>query len=277
MAQPVPVPEYQFEEEEDALAAARASWTAAVNNIVTEDETPVDNIFSAKQQRLLTRSLYSSWTPPPREDQPEEKRKFLADANVGVFYSPYFPPVVPDMFLSLDVAPHPDWHLHDHRSYFVWEFQKAPDVVVEIVSNHKGGELSSKLRLYAQIDVPYYVVHDPWQLLSTDVVQVYERGLSKRYRLRKDLQLPEVGLGVTLWQGEFEGYTNTWLRWCDAAGNMIPTGEERARSETAARHEAEEQVRREATARHEAEARATRAEAELAQLREELERLKTKA
>jgi Uma2 family endonuclease len=274
---PQPLPESLFEEEDDALAAARASWTAAVNKIETEDDTPVDNLFSAKQQRLLARVLYSSWTPPPHEDHSEEKRKFLADANVGVFYSPYFPPVVPDMFLSLDVEPHPDWHLHDHRSYFVWEFQKTPDVVVEIVSNHKGGELSEKLRLYAQIDVPYYVVHDPWQVLSTDVVRVYERGIGRRYRLRKDLQLPEVGLGVTLWQGEFEGYTDTWLRWCDAAGNMIPTGEERARSEAAARQEAEEQVRREATARHEAEARATRAEAELAQLREELERLRAKA
>lgn len=274
MAQPLL--EYLFEEEDGALAAAKVAWTEAVKNIVTEDETPVDNLFSAKQQTLL-KALYSSWTPPPREDQPEEKRKFLADVNVGVFYSPYSPPVVPDMFLSLDVEPHPDWHAHDHRAYFVWEFQKTPDVVVEIVSNRKGGELGEKLRLYARIDVTYYVVHDPWQLLSTDVVRVYERGIGRRYRLRKDLQLPEVGLGVTLWQGEFEGYTDTWLRWCDAEGNMIPTGEERAvcaearvTSEAAARQEAEARVTS-------AEARAVRAEAELARLREELAQLKAKA
>jgi hypothetical protein len=174
------------------------------------------------------------------------------------------------MFLSLDVEPHPDWHAHEHRSYFVWEFQKTPDVAVEIVSNRKGGELSEKLRLYARIDVTYYVVHDPWQLLSTDVVRVYERGTGRRYRLRKDLQLPEVGLGMTLWQGEFEGYTDTWLRWCDAAGNLIPTGEERA-------VRAEARTASEATARHEAETRATQAEAELARLREELAQLKAKA
>jgi len=74
---------------------------------------------------------------------------------------------------------------------------------------------------------------------------------------------------VTLWQGEFEGHTNTWLRWCDAAGNVIPTGEELA-------VRAEARMTDETTARQEAEARAAHAEAELARLREEVERLRLK-
>lgn len=32
-----------------------------VDDLVTEDDTPVDNIFSAKQHRLLVEPLYSSW------------------------------------------------------------------------------------------------------------------------------------------------------------------------------------------------------------------------
>lgn len=68
---------------------------------------------------------------------------------------------------------------------------------------------------------------------------------------------------MILWEGEFEGHTNPWLRWCDTAGTVIPTGEERARQEV--------------TARQEAEVRAARAETELARLREEVERLKEKA
>ena len=270
MAQPLP--EHLLEEYD--LVEVAAAWTEAINNLETENDEPVDNLFSAKQQRLLTRALYSSWTPPTSEDHPEEKRKFLADANVGMFYSPHQPPIVPDFFLSLDVEPHQDWYTKEHRSYFTWEFEKTPDVVVEIVSNRKGGELSEKLRRYAQIDVTYYIVYDPQQLLSTDIIRVHERGFGKRYRLRKDLQLPEIGLSVTLWQGEFEGHTDTWLRWCDAAGNVIPTGEERARREAVARQEAEV---REVTARQEAEVRAAHAEAELARLREEVERLRGKA
>ena len=37
-----------------------------------------------------------------------------------------------------------------------------------------------------------------------------------------------LGLGVTLWQGVYEGLGRTWLRWCDQTGNVLPTGAERA-------------------------------------------------
>ena len=35
----------------------------SVDHLVTEDDTPVDNFPSAKQQRLLVESLYNTWTP----------------------------------------------------------------------------------------------------------------------------------------------------------------------------------------------------------------------
>ena len=40
---------------------------------------------------------------------------------------------------------------------------------------------------------------------------------------------PEVGLGLRVWQGAFEGLEDVWLRWCDANGEIIPTAEERVR------------------------------------------------
>ncbi len=39
---------------------------------------------------------------------------------------------------------------------------------------------------------------------------------------------PEVGLGLRLWEGSFEGRPGTWLRWCGRDGQVIPTGAERA-------------------------------------------------
>jgi hypothetical protein len=36
---------------------------------------------------------------------------------------------------------------------------------------------------------------------------------------------------VTLWDGTYEGKTDTWLRWTDADGNLILTGRERAEQE----------------------------------------------
>lgn len=230
-------------------------WEQLLANIITEDDEPVDNLPSATQQRLLVTPLYDSWTPPPPEDEhadePEAKRKFLATANVGVFSKPENNPLVPDMLLSLDVETPYDWEAKVHRSYFIWHFGKPPDVVVEIVSNKEGHELDTKLKRYAQMDVTYYVVYDPQQLLSNDVLRVYERGFAgRRYRRRQDYQLPEVGLNLTLWEGTYEDGTGVWLRWCDANGNLIPTGAE---------------------GREQAEAENARLRAELEQLRKQLE------
>ncbi|MEJ7710050.1 MAG: Uma2 family endonuclease [Pyrinomonadaceae bacterium] len=211
-----------------------------VDNIATEDDTPVDNLFSEKQQRLLTETLYSSWNETGSESQRTvARRMFLAASNVGLFPSVHQPPLVPDMFLSLDVEVADDWYEKSHRSYFFWEFGKAPEVVIEIVSNRKGHELGSKLHDYARIGVAYYVVHDLTTQLSDEVVRVYELYVGK-YQRRADTILPGVALGLRLWEGAYEGKQALWLRWCDESGALIPTGAERARHETErARHEAE--------------------------------------
>jgi hypothetical protein len=215
-----------------------------IETLVTEDDEPVDNMFSAKQQTLLKRALYSSWTPPPSEDQPKKRRKFLADVNVAIYFALHEQPLVPDFFLSLDVQPNKDWHKKEHRSYFVWDFGKVPEAVVEVVGNREGGELTRKLKDYARMGVIYYAVHDPEKLLSKDVLRVYEIGFGKRYRLRKDYQLPELGLSLTLWKGVFEDWKDTWLRWCDVKGRLIPTGQERAAGAERRARAAEAEVER---------------------------------
>lgn len=40
--------------------------------------------------------------------------------------------------------------------------------------------------------------------------------------------LEQVSLGLTPWQGEFEGRQDTGLRWQDAAVGILLTGDERA-------------------------------------------------
>ncbi len=258
-----------------ALAYIPYDLRDVIENIVTEDDEPVDNLFSEKQQTLLKRTLYSSWTPPPAAaKKTKQRRKFLAAANVGIFFAVHEAPLVPDFFLSLDVAPHQNWYDKEHRTYFVWEFGKVPELALEIVSNRKGKELTDKFKDYARMGVNYYVVYDPQQRLSKDVLCVYELGFGKRYRPRKDYKMPELGLSLKLWRGEFEGHIDTWLRWCDARGRLIPTGEERAVSAEA---EAQQATRRAASAEAQAQQaaqRAASAEAELEQLRAELIRLK---
>lgn len=206
-----------------------------IRDLITEDDTPVDNLPSEKQQRLLTEPLYSSWAGPG------DGRPFLAAANVGIFSMVRTPAVVPDMFLSLDVEVAEDWWQKAHRSYFLWEFGKPPDLVVEIVSNREGGEDTEKKLKYQRMRVTYYVIHDPLRQVMPEILTVY-RLTDAVYGREESARFPLLGLGLTLWEGSFEGKRDTWLRWTDAEGAIIPTGKERAEQERARADEAEHRL-----------------------------------
>ncbi|BAY85206.1 hypothetical protein NIES267_47050 [Calothrix parasitica NIES-267] len=187
------------------------------NKLVTEDDTPVDNFASEKQQRLLAGSLYSSL----------QNQTFIAAANVGIYHIYKQPPIVPDVLLSFDVQVPENWWEKRNRCYFVWEFGKPPEVVIEIVSNKIGDELGDKLKTYEHMRVSYYIVYDPTQQLGEKQLRIYEL-VGRRFRETSETWLEQVELGLTLWKGEFEGRQDTWLRWCYQDGNILPTGDERA-------------------------------------------------
>jgi len=185
---------------------------------------------------------------------------FLAAADLGLFYGiNQTESLAPDVLLSLDVSVPEDWSEQRKRSYFVWEFGKPPDAIIEIVSNKKGGELSDKWQKYARIGVAYYVVFDPLEQLSSEILQVYVLHGGCYQRLQ-DAWLESVGLGLTVWAGEFEGkYYHRWLRWCNREGNLLLTGDEQAEQE---RQQTEQERQR-----------ADRAEQQLEQERQRAERL----
>lgn len=203
-----------------------AAFYAEMAQLVTEDDTPMDNIFSEKQQRLLTDPLYAS------QSFPGGQHPFVAMANVGLFYGMRIPPLVPDMLLSLDVQlPEEVWSKH-HRAYFTWMYGKPPEIVIEVVSNTEGDELGTKRETYPQIGIWFYVVFDPTQVLKRGVLNVFElqRG---SYVERTTTWFPEIGLGLKLWHGSYEGLRADWLRWCYEDGTVVPTGAERAEQEHA--------------------------------------------
>jgi Uma2 family endonuclease len=214
-----------------------------IHNLTTEDDTPVDNLPSEKHQRLLTEPLYSSWAGPG------EGRPFLAAANVGIFYLARSPAIVPDMFLSLDVEVAPDWWQKEHRSYFLWEFGKPPELVIEIVSNKEGGEDGEKKQKYARMGVGYYVIYDPLRQVMAEPLTIYQLH-EFAYKKQSKPEFPVLKLGLALWEGAYEGKHDVWLRWTDEQGRIIPTGKERAErermeKETALRQLEEERQRAE--------------------------------
>lgn len=231
---------------ETELAGIRAEVEREMENLVTEDETPVDSILAEKQRRLLITPLYSHWAGP--ETTTPGQYRFIALANVGLFYALRQPPLVPDMMLALDVpGVGPDLSQKANRSYFTWvQDGKPPTVVVEVVSNREGGEDSDKLRKYEVIGVPYYVIFDPWRLLSNRMLRIYQfAGAGKGYIEQVGGVLDAIGLGLTLWQGEYEDMKALWLPWTDREGRLIPTSAELARRERQRALEAEQHAEQE--------------------------------
>ncbi len=217
-----------------------------IDHLVLEDDTPVDWL-RGKQHRLLIEPLHSAKALPP---------PFLITANVGLFYTVKGEPVVPDVMLSLGVQIPQDLSQKQNRAYLTWEFGKLPEVCIELISDQEGDKLTSsqqsqqqgktttKKDLYAQLHIPYYVVFDLRQQIQSQddmngaLLRVWSmagahyteltppEGIST---LGQSLWFEDIGLGLTLWEGQFEdSVTRLWLRWCDQSGQVIPTGAERA-------------------------------------------------
>jgi hypothetical protein len=132
--------------------------------------------------------------------------------------------------LSVGVKAPAPLRRRDHRSYFVWVYGKPPDVIIEFVSDRHGGEEYYKAENYALMGVPYYVIYDPEQKLKHGVLRSFE--------LRDSVYCPldrpwfaNVGLGLMLWKGTYEGHNEEWLRWCDREGKVISTGQELAQEQ----------------------------------------------
>jgi hypothetical protein len=239
---------------------------AVAKTLVTEDEKAVDNLYCAKLQRLLVAILYAAWLPPENAENLAAPRSFLADANVGIYSTLRGKPLVPDVFLSVGVEVGEEWETDkEPRCYFVWEFGKPPDMVLEIVSNKVGNELGSKLQDYARAGIRYYVVYDAWLNLGTIPARVYELA-GGGYRLRPDLLMPDLGLGLTLWEGTFEGLRGEWLRWTDINGEQLLTAQELADQETERANQEAERANQEAERADKEAARAQRLAAKLLEL-----------
>jgi hypothetical protein len=134
----------------------------------------------------------------------------------------------------------------------VWEHGKPPDIVIEVVSNTEGEELTRKLRGYERMRVGHYIVFDPWHMLGKATLTRFELHVDALVEAAGSLFLPRIDLGLALWEGTYEHEPALWLRWCGLGGKLVPTGAEAAEAEKQ-RAEAEKQR---------AEAEKQRAEAE---------------
>jgi len=127
------------------------------------DDTPVDNELQDLIPSLLKSTLALVWS---------DRWDWYFGVNMGIYYDPNKPAIVPDGFLSIEVKRFIDGDLR--LSYVLWEEQKPPVLVVEVASPKHLGEYSSKKELYAQeLGILYYVVYNPFRRKKSPL-EVYQ-------------------------------------------------------------------------------------------------------
>lgn len=212
------------------------SYLPTAEELPDSDGTPVDNELQVLVPTLLRAVL--SWLWAARQD-------WFFGVNMGVYYNPKMPAIVPDGFLSLGVVRHKSER--GRLSYVLWEENNvAPKLVLEVVSQIYGQEYGDKLELYAQLGVLYYAVYNPhhWRRDKHDPFEVYRLVESEYVRQSGEpVWLTEIGLGIGRERGEYEGWTREWLYWYDSQGNRLPSPDERAEQERHLREELMQRLR----------------------------------
>ena len=164
------------------------------------------------------------------------------------------------------------------KSYVIWQEEVSPFVVVELLSPgtenedlgqtvRGAGQPPTKWQVYEQIlKVPYYIVFDG----ATNNLRAFVLAGDRYQELiltDRRVWMPEIELGLGIWQGDFEGLERSWLRWYDVNGRWILTPTEQ---KELAQQQAEQQRQQKELAQQQAEQQ--REEKEIAQQQAEQQR-----
>ncbi|UFP94417.1 Uma2 family endonuclease [Gloeobacter morelensis] len=194
-----------------------------VEQLPDSDGKPVDNELQVEVAGLLSAILSLAWAG---------RTDWFFGANLGLYYAPDEEPVVPDGFLSLGVQRHKGEH--GRPSYVVWEEGALPVLVLEIVSRTYRGEYGSKLTLYQQLAIPYYVIYNPMRRRQQSPFAAYRLVDGNYHRQEAEpFWMQEVGLGLGRGEGTYKGWQREWLYWFNQDGRRLSTPEEQMEQERA--------------------------------------------
>jgi Uma2 family endonuclease len=203
---------------------------------------------------LQPRLLDETFCPP---NYPSDQLFTASDLNL--YYDPRHPLWYkrPDWFAVIGVS-----RLYEQRnlrlSYVVWQEGINPFIVVELLSPGTEQEDlgQSKLRdveqpprkweVYEQIlRIPYYAIFDRYQhefrMFKLDGGSYSEIELAE-----PRFWIPEIQLGLGVWQGSYQDIEQPWLRWYDRNGNWVSTAVEQERRRAEQERQRAEQERQRA-------------------------------
>jgi Uma2 family endonuclease len=195
-------------------------YLPSADELPCSDDTPVDNELQELIPGLLKSILLILWA---------DRLDWFLGIDMGVYFHPDQPPIVPDAFLSLGVERFYDEELRP--SYVLWEEQIVPQFVLEVVSTTPGREYTAKMDEYARMGVLYYVIYaskrrrKPKLEIHKLVQGQYELQASNPFWMK------EIGLGIGYERGNYGGITRDWLYWYNEDNQRYLTPAELVTSE----------------------------------------------
>ncbi|XZN90500.1 MAG: Uma2 family endonuclease [Microcoleus sp.] len=225
----------------------------SADELPDSDETPVDNELQELIPGLLKAILLILWS---------ERMDWLFGIDMGIYHHPDEPAIVPDAFLSLGVERFYDEELRP--SYVLWDENVMPLFVLEVVSPTYRKEYSTKLEIYQDLGVLYYVIYSSRRRRKPHL-EVHKL-VNGKYELQlgNPVWMPEIGLGIGCERGNYSGVTREWLYWYDADGTRYLTPEEQVK-QSAQRLQQESQRAQQEAQRAQQEAQRAQQEAQRAQ------------
>ena len=204
----------------------------------------------------------------------EERPEVYVSGDILMYYVEGDPrqSVSPDVLVAFGLGKKP------RRSYLVWKEGKVPDFAMEFSSKSTyRNDLSGKMTLYASLGIQDYFLYDAEGLYLSSPIMGFtladgsyvpisagpDGGLHSA-ALGLDFYVGDVGLGI------YDSFGDNWLQTpAESASARADREATRAELQTIRADMAETRADEEAAARQ-------RAETELTELREELERLKAR-
>ena len=211
-----------------------------------QDQPGLPDQFHLFQPQLLTDTFQPANYP---------SKEIFIGSNLNLYYNVRHPLwyKIPDWFAVLGVP-----YLYENRdlrlSYVVWQEAVNPYIVVELVSPGTEKEDLGKIlrnpenppnkwEVYEQIlRVPYYAIFDRYKsefrMFQLTGARYAEVKLSD-FRF----WIPEIELGLGVWQGSYKTVEMPWLRWYDKDGNWMLTSTEEEKQKAEKERQKAEQER----------------------------------
>ncbi len=253
-----------------------------LQKLPTQDDLPCsDGVpMETEQHRLQMELLINSLKP-----WLNKSNKGYVSGNMFVYFSPDQVKNEdfkgPDVFVVLGVSN------CMRKSWVVWEERKAPDIVIELLSESTAvKDKGHKKRIYQdKLKVDEYYWFDPHNTNDFQGFRLVDSIYQELPLKNNSFISQSLGLKLSCWHGVYQDFDTVWLRWKTLSGKLLLLPEEaetkraniKAKLASTATKWAKAETQRADVAEQRVEVEAQRAEAEAQRAEVEAQRAETEA